>query len=537
MKTLVLLATAIAPGSDDGLIAKLAALSSGSDPAAPGAVVCVVRDGQLVASHAVGVASVESGEAITTSTPFYIASLAKPFTAATVVLAAAQGKVELDVPVRELFPELPESYAPATIRHLLHHASGIPDVYDTAIGADLGRAALRDNASAIELLTRLPRLSFAPGERFLYSNSGYVLLAESLERTTKKGLATWARKTIFEPAGMKTARFLGGEGPDVAISYRADGRGWSAQEIATGMHGPGGMIASAEDLVAFELAWQSGKIGDATLRASLVEARYSPHAVLGPYGAGWMRQRHGGLRVERHFGGSFGYSSDFRRFPGHGVTIIALSNNGQLDASDLAERVANIVLADEIAAAESREPVAVQLEAEERARFGMMWREVETGRVWVVTPNADGFDLVTLGDLKLSMVPVSSTRLEALDGNAPIAVEVRGDGLVVLEGVRETVLEAIAFPPTDLPPREDFTGAYTNEALGARIDFIDGPRGSIVLDQKRPMISIAPFMALAADVYVCSTGAQVDFHRNEDGDVVGLTMNANRSWGIEFVRD
>ena len=137
---------------------------------APGAVLGVLRDGEIALVQCFGAADLAAGRPNAVDTPFYVASLAKPFTAACVLHAAARGAFDLDASVTQLFPELPPTYAAATVRQLISHRSGVPDVYDAAVACDLGLAPVRSNTAAVGLLARLPRLAFTPGTRMLYSN-------------------------------------------------------------------------------------------------------------------------------------------------------------------------------------------------------------------------------------------------------------------------------------------------------------------------------------------------------------------------------
>jgi len=139
---------------------------------APGGAVAVLERGQPAWTRAFGMADLAAGRPMTPQTPCYLASLAKPFTAACAVLAARDGALDLDASLLELFPELPQGHGAATLRQCLHHRSGVPDLYDATIGADLDPGVLASNAAAIGLLRRLPALSFPPGSEFLYSNSG-----------------------------------------------------------------------------------------------------------------------------------------------------------------------------------------------------------------------------------------------------------------------------------------------------------------------------------------------------------------------------
>jgi len=147
---------------------------------APGGILAVLRRGEACFVEPFGLADVEKREPITRTTVFYLASVAKEFTAACVLHAAAAGKLALDEPITKRVPGLPASYGAVRITNLLEHRGGVPDVYDLAIGLDLGRETLSSNQGALALLRKLPQLDFTPGTRFRYSNSGYVLLAEAL---------------------------------------------------------------------------------------------------------------------------------------------------------------------------------------------------------------------------------------------------------------------------------------------------------------------------------------------------------------------
>ncbi|MFT5478995.1 MAG: CubicO group peptidase (beta-lactamase class C family), partial [Planctomycetota bacterium] len=336
----LLLPLLFTPANDLGPLVD-AAIARWDRPNSPGGAVAVVEGDELVFLKTFGAARLLPQQPITGSTPMYLASLAKSFTAACAVHAARAGKLDLDAPLTATFPELPEAYGASTLRDCLHHRSGVVDVYDLSILADLGREASLSNDAAIELLTRVPQLSTVPGERFLYSNSGYVLLAEAIRRRTGQDLAGYAQEHLFGPLEMKDTRYNAGDpGERAALSYGAGMAGWAARERATNLTGPGGMVASIDDLVTFARAWSAGSWGGEGMHAELLALPPGPHHPrLGGYAAGWMCQRMHGQDVERHFGGAFGFSSDFIHVPALGLTVIALSNAADLDAADVASAV------------------------------------------------------------------------------------------------------------------------------------------------------------------------------------------------------
>lgn len=496
----------------------------------PGGVVGVLRGGVLQHVHAFGQADLAAGVPNSAKTPFYLASLAKPFTAACVVHADRAGLLDLDDPVRGWFEELPASHAPVRLRHLLHHGSGIADLYDATIALDLDPAGLSSNAAALERVARLPGLAFAPGSRLLYNNTGYVLLAEAVALAAEVDLATYASDNIFGPLGMETARFGGRAG---ARSYAHGADGWVERQDGSGLIGPGGMSASLADLAAFERAWW-GK-GATERDALLAVPAGAHHPRIGSYASGWMVSSFRGLPVERHFGGAFGYSADLLRFPSHGLTVIALVNADDLEATDLTEAVAAHLLADEFPDAR---PQPVELTAEQRARFGRFWRSTETGILWALVPTRAGLAVATLGDVKLDLVPVAPDRLVAPDAPRPFALVLDGDALEVRAGdAAPDRLERLPFPPTGLAPAEEHAGTYRHAALEAQVHFAAGPRGTLTLSQRDDtLLALPAFHQLARDTYVCDRGAQLDFERDAEGKVVRLHFHANRAWGLVLER-
>ncbi len=503
----------------------------------PGGAVCVLRGGEPILLEVFGMADIEQERANTLTTPFYVASVSKTFTAFAAMHASRADKLDLDATLREHFPELAESYGAATLRQAMHHTSGVIDVYDTVIAADLSAEALSSNASTLKLLERLKTLSFKPGSRFLYSNSGYVLLAEALRRATKVSLAEYAREHIFEPFGMKQAGYLGEHAfENAALSYGGGQGSWSPLEIKTGLHGPGGLFLSVEDLQHFALGLrkerESGRLAD-LFRA----VPGSDHASLGRYTAGWMLTMVRGLNAQRHYGGGFGYSADLLRFPEYDVTIIALSNASDLSARDMSEAVAGLVLTTEIQAAESSPPPAVQLTSEDVRRFGRLWSSPESGEMFILTPKQSGFVIAALGDLKLKLTATSRTRLEAVETLVPFVLELEGGNLIMRSADRKpVVLKNLPFPPRDLSPAAELAGKYVCEMLESTIQLEALPNGFLRMEQHDPVLELPPFLPLGPDLYFCDKGARIDFHRGEDGQVVGLTMHANRAWGLEFKR-
>ena len=178
-------------------------------PDAPGCAVGVYRDGRIQYARGYGLADLEHRVPITPATVFDIGSTSKQFTAATILLLEQEGKLSLDDDVRRFLPELPAYERPITIRHLLHHTSGLRDYIGLLRLAGVRTDDVATADDALQMLVRQRALNFAPGDEHLYSNSGYFLLSLIVERAAGRSLRDEARDRIFAPLGMTRTAYLG----------------------------------------------------------------------------------------------------------------------------------------------------------------------------------------------------------------------------------------------------------------------------------------------------------------------------------------
>src|ERR1035438_3209018 len=177
-------------------------------PASPGCALSVMKDGHIIYKRGYGMADLDHDVPITPSSVFHVASVSKQFTAASIVMLAQEGKLSLDDDVRKYIPELPDFHTKITIRHLIHHTSGLRDQWSL-----LGFAGWRYSLDLItdddvlDLISRQKSLNFLPGERHVYCNTGYTLLAQIVKRVSGQSLREFTTARIFEPLGMKNTHF------------------------------------------------------------------------------------------------------------------------------------------------------------------------------------------------------------------------------------------------------------------------------------------------------------------------------------------
>jgi len=189
-------------------------------PGTPGAVVEVIRDGKVLLSKGYGMADLERHAPLTPASRIAIGSNSKQFTAFCIHLLAQDGKLALDDDIHRYLPELPDYGTKITIRHLLHHTSGLRDYFELLFLTGTHGDDVITEDDALTVVERQHALNFAPGAEHLYSNTGYLLLGQIVARVSGKPLAEFARERIFAPLGMTHTQFQHGYGtlvPDRAL--------------------------------------------------------------------------------------------------------------------------------------------------------------------------------------------------------------------------------------------------------------------------------------------------------------------------------
>ncbi len=317
-------------------------------PESPGCGLGIVHEGRLVYQKGYGQANLEQNIPINPSTVFYIASTSKQFTAASIALLAKQNKLSLDDDIRKYLPELPEYDSRITLRHLIHHTSGIPDYLELLGLAGERLDDVHGEEEILELLSRQKSLSFKPGDQFLYSNSGYFLLGVIVKRVSGKSLAQFAEEHIFNPLGMTHTRFH--DSRTRLVKNRAQGY-FSSKEGEFRNYltqfdrvGDGGLMTTVEDLFRWDQAIENGTLGGKDFANSLLTQGQLNNGNSLTYAFGLMIGQHRGLKTISHGGSFIGFKSELLRFPERRLSVICLCNHNAADATKLAKEVANIVL-------------------------------------------------------------------------------------------------------------------------------------------------------------------------------------------------
>ena len=312
---------------------------------APGGAVLVVQGGKVLYERALGLADVPTKTALTTDNQFRIGSVTKQFAAVSILQLAEAGKLKLDDEIQQ-YVDFPKKEQPITIRHLLTHTSGIPNFTNGPHYTPEAYVKDIDLKSLIALFADLP-LEFAPGTKWSYSNSGYILLSAIIEKASGQTWADYANEHLFTPAGMShtTASMVQGT-PAEAHGYAEDAQGWKPAAVVS-MSWPlaaGNIRSTVGDLWKWNTSVFAGKLVPVARLAQAHQPVTLVDGTTNPYGFGWGFQNVQGSPTIEHNGGIDGFVSASLYLPKEDIYVAVLVNRESDDANNLAPVLAAIAL-------------------------------------------------------------------------------------------------------------------------------------------------------------------------------------------------
>ncbi|MBS1840580.1 MAG: beta-lactamase family protein [Acidobacteria bacterium] len=331
----------------------------------PGLAVLVKKNGRVVFERGYGVKELKTGSRIDSKTDFRLASVTKQFTAMAIMLLVHDKKLSYETTLGEVFREFPEYGRKITVRQLLNHTGGLPDYEDLMEAREKEKGPMWSpekqiqDAEVLQLLEKATRAKFAPGTKWDYSNSGYVVLGLIVANVSGKTYGDFLHERIFAPLKMAdTLVYQKGKNsvPNRAYGHSKEKDAFKEtdQSSTSATLGDGGVYSSVEDLSKWDDALRKhtllneeemkpaltpGKYGSSTLPG---DAPASLHGVKVEYGFGWFLDPYKGHKRMWHYGDTTGFKTAIQRFTKDGLTVIVLCNRTDLDPGALAERIIDL---------------------------------------------------------------------------------------------------------------------------------------------------------------------------------------------------
>ena len=507
----------------------------------PGCAAGVIRDGAIAYANGYGMANLDYSEPITPGTVFDIGSTSKQFTAAAVALLALDGRLSLDDDIRRFIPELPAYESVITVRHLLHHTSGIRDYLTLMSLAGMDDHDDYSYRELVDLLARQHHLNFTPGDEHLYSNSGYVLLAVIVERVTGERFGEFLEQRIFEPLGMDSSFVYEDRGrivPGRATGYSLDENGelqvdhyWNFL-----LGGDGQVYTTVHDLARWERNFDHPEVGGDALLEILLERGTLNDGEAIDYALGLVHGSYRGLETVRHGGAWGGFRAELVRVPDHRFSVAVLCNSGNTSPGELANRVVDIYLAEHLA------PEEVQPDSETAALDPAVLAAcagqylLDAGILLTVVEDEDRLWMEAEGMPRMELRPVSESEFVAdgLGARVSFLPAEAGPmaGLVIHAGEDEIAGSRIdPYEPT-ARQLEEASGEYVSDELGVTYRLVVKD-GAMVLELGSASEHAVQFIAEDSFVTERFSGTLT---RGGDGGITGMMVDAGRVKGLRFAR-
>jgi CubicO group peptidase (beta-lactamase class C family) len=500
----------------------------------PGASVAVVHDGEIVCQRGYGMSNLEHGVPIGPDSIFHVASISKQFTDMCIAMLALEGRLGLDDDVRHHVPEIPDYGHTITLRHLIHHTSGLRDQWDL-----LGLAGWREDvdlitqADVLWIAGRQRTLNFAPGEQHLYCNTAYTLLALIIQRVTGQTLREFAQERIFGPLGMRSSHFHDDHAEIVPGRTQAyvpgpEGRGYRISIPVFDVAGTTSLFTTTGDLARWSDNFDHQRVGGPEAFAlTLQRGRLNDGREL-DYAFGLSYRDYRGVQLIEHGGADAGYRAHFLRAPAERVAVIVLCNLAAMRPQALSDSILDSCLADRL------QPVpapGVPPSAEQSTARAGLYRDAESGDFQRLL-YADGTLYMLFFGERWPLVPLDAQRYHLKDfASAVVEFDpATPDRMRLGDRLPKTFrrVEQAQPSPADM---EAYVGDYVSDELDTSYSVVvDGAQ----LRLRRKKLDDVAQEPATSDAFV-EGHLRVEFSR-DGAAVAGFTLSTPRSRGIAFAR-
>jgi CubicO group peptidase (beta-lactamase class C family) len=511
----------------------------------PGCALAIVKDGKVIYKHGYGMANLEYDIPITPSSVFHTGSVSKQFTAFAITLLAAEGKLNLNDDIRKYLPEVPDFGKTITIKHLLYHTSGLRDQWELLAMAGWRLDDVITQEHILKMVQHQKALNFEPGAEQLYSNTGYTLLAVTVERVSGMKFRWFAMERIFKPLGMTATHFH--DDHEVVVKNRAYAYAPGSMGIfkLTALNysnvGATSLFTTAEDMAKWALNFEDQKVGGKAVLDQMLEQGVLNNGKKISYAFGLSLGKYKGYPIVEHGGADAGYRSHIIRFPEQRMAIIVHSNHALADPGDLSRKVADVFLPD-TPVSDAVKPASIQRVAI-KVSPNILDRYVGTydiGGVLTadVVKENDQLMAVIQGQ-KLELFPESETKffLKVMDAQVEFQKDEKGQYTQLTGYQNDQILKGKRIVPASNTPKDlsEYPGDYYSEELGTTYSIVLKD-GNLIAQHRRN--SDFPLTAKAKDSFAGGAWffSNVTFTRDKDNRVDGLTVSGSRVRNLRFDR-
>lgn len=497
-------------------------------PDKPGGQLAVSLNGQVVYAKAWGLANLETGTPLTNESLIEAGSVSKQFTAAAVLLLEKQGKLKLDDPVEKYLPSVPSYGRPILVRHLIHHTSGLREWSDIAEFAGSPRVLrVIDNNAALGIISRQKSINNRPGEAFRYSNSNYILLALIVEKASGMSFADFTQKYIFEPAGMTHTQWRNDFGkvvPGRSQAYEVVKGKFRTLMPDNQIHGPGGLLSTAEDLLKWNAFYSEGKLDGHALLDKQTALDTLTNGKVNNYGAGLFIENNMAKPLFHHGGATEAYRARLICSPSLGLSIAWLSNTSMLDTIGVnpATAVLEILAKPEDIAKLPRKKSDIKIDRTKLQHLTGSYKSAQSMRDVDITLGKDGLQLS-----EIPLEPIDSQQFYFF--NILLSFDNAG-GLTVTPPSAEPMAYYLTDSIAMKKPQQDYAGKYLSDEAETTIELSQSPAElRLVSGPRFALIPCSRDRFLVPDLKT-----DLLFKRNKKNDIIAVELTTPRTLGLRF---
>lgn len=321
--------------------------SEWNKPSSPGAAVLLLKDNRVLLKKGYGYANLEHNIAIRTDTVFQAASLSKQFTAMAIEILCCEGKMSINDPVKKFVPNFPDFKHTITVKHLIHHVSGLREEISLLALAGWHPDDVVTNDHILRMINSQKSLDFTPGSAFSYCNSGYTILGQVVQHVAGQPFRDFLETRIFAPLQMSKSQVIHDHQTiikDRADSYSRVQGGFKKHVLNWAGFGSTNVYTTVEDLGKWLVNLQTGRIGGPVVASKMLETYALNDGRIIDYAHGLIVTKYKGSKLVFHTGTDAGYRNYCGFFPEHQLGFIMLSNTSCIPREKIAIEIADLLL-------------------------------------------------------------------------------------------------------------------------------------------------------------------------------------------------
>lgn len=509
----------------------------------PGCAVGIIKNNQLVFKKGYGMANLEYDIPNTSTSVFDIASVSKQFAGYAIAKLLVEKKIALDDDIHQYLPDVPDFGKKITIRHLVHHISGLRDWPQT-----LHAAGWRwDEAFSFEDIMRMVKnqkdLDFEPGFKYSYSNTGYNLLAAIVEKVSGKSFREWTEVNIFKPLGMNSSHFSDDHTEvikNTAYSYYQSDKGFKKSLNSLTAYGSSSLFTTVEDLSKWAIHFNKSIAEKNPVFMRMLEEGTLNNSSKVKYGYGLAYGFDEGFRTISHTGGWASYQTVLMHYPDQQLSFIILGNSGDFDLGGTTREVAHALLTyrekpankTTLTTLVNKDTPNVKVNEDILKKY---LGSYQLGPGWAVTITLENGQLQTQanGENKFPMESKSDSTfwINAYSASMTFQKDNKGEVNSLKYKHIQAAPRITPWQP-DINQLEQYTGTYYSPELKAEYT-INNNKGQLVISSFRLGESNLGIDPTTENQFSSSIGA-VKFYKDNQNKIAGFKLSGGRIQNIKF---